>query len=152
MSTLKNVADHAAFVVMYFAAMTLLMAVALEIEALVSGIGHPINSNVLTRLPMTLATVLIAFSFSGFLLVHLAVYCLLMHELPRTPRLLLSVLVFLVAFVVLISLIGDSFGIGEARLFFMGVVAVVLADTLAEIASKKWRETELPQNKSSAIE
>ncbi len=148
MPTLKDIARHATFLIVYFAAMTLLMAIALEIDGFLSGVEYPINSNVMARLPMNMTAVFVSFVLCGFLLVHLTVYCLLMHELPQAPRLLLSMLVFLVAFLFLVFMIAESFGIGEARLLLLGILAVAASDTLADLATRRWYRTVQPPQES----
>lgn len=131
--------SHVVFVAIFTVTMFLMLALAMEILAVLLDQGgvFAFPWGRLVRLQGRFAGTLFFMLFSGFLPVYVLMYCILLRKLSLAPRRLFSVLIFVLAYIFLWLVISDwSIG-SDDWLLLAGVVSVVVSDLLAEIMTRR---------------
>lgn len=142
---LKLIFRHIAFVTVFSVSMMVLLAIAVQTFAALSGEDiSNIADGGLDRVKTSFMVAAVFMLLSGFFAAYLVLYGFFLRKASRVFRFFISVLIFALAFVFLWFLVGDwSIGSG-AWLLLLGVVSVAISDSLAEIVARrlsdfKWR-------------
>lgn len=135
---LNSLGRHVVFVTIFMVSMVLFLAISVITFAALSGEGMLNAAN--GGFGVVKAGFFLAVSFmllSGFLPAYVVMYGILLHKTSRVSRMLLSALIFVLAYIFLWFLISDwSIGSGDWVLL-PGVVSVAISDLLAGVVTRR---------------